>query len=144
LEDRGVIGDDVDRVLLQNTGPRKIGSHEEYYGDLTESDLIPDTVQGSQSRQASQGSQSRGGGVGPDGVDVSEFGPEHIVELAEKGVLEEGEARTILERMGVSVSGGREQRGGRGSESRTDYDEGGSVSVDEMVERFQRELERNR
>lgn len=144
LYNRGVISRDVQRVLLQNTGPRKIGSHEEYYGDLTESDLIPDTVQGSQSRQASQGSQSRGGGVGPDGVDVSEFGPEHIVELAEKGVFEEGEARTILERMGVSVSGGREQRGGRGSESRTDYDEGGSVSVDEMVERFQRELERNR
>lgn len=140
LYDRGVIGRDVQGVLLRNTGPRKISSHSEYYESLTENDLIPDTFQGSQQVQRSQtGQNQQGGGAVPEGIDVSEFGPEHIVELAEKGVLEEGEARTILDRMGVDVSGGQGRSRSRGSER-----EQGSVSVDEMVERFQRELEQNR
>lgn len=101
--------------------------------------------------QTGQSSQVSQEGDVPEGVDVSEFGPEHIVELAEKGVLEEGEARTILERMGVDIPGGQSkswERGrGRGSQGRggqDSYEEDGEISVDEMVEKFQRELERNR
>lgn len=93
-------------------------------------------------------SSTGGSSGGPEGVDVSEFGPEHVVELAEKGVLEEGEARTILERMGVDVPGGSSSGGGgrssRGNDRRDEFEEDGEISVDEMVERFQSELERNR
>ncbi|WP_276273647.1 hypothetical protein [Haloarcula litorea] len=75
------------------------------------------------------------------GLEVADLSPEQVIMLQQRGVIDEHQASMILGGRDVDMP---RDDGSPGQEERSEgRDDGSSVSVDEMVDRFQEEMEKN-